>query len=93
MSYKLNLSDLDREGSVSITQQLVARVSAAIDRGQLEPGAKLPPTRELAVEAGVNHLTAAHVYRKLAELGYVAASRPGRLHAHPDPRHGRPAGR
>ena len=37
------------------------------------PGAKLPPTRELAAEAGVNHLTAARVYRKLAELGYVTA--------------------
>ena len=73
MSYKLNLSDLDRESSVSITQQLVDRVSGAIDSGQLDPGAKLPPTRELAAEAGVNHLTAARVYRKLAELGYVTA--------------------
>jgi 2-aminoadipate transaminase len=33
----------------------------------------LPPTRELAADAGVNHLTAARVYRKLAELGYVTA--------------------
>ena len=73
MSYKLDLSDLDRESRVSITQQLVDRVSAAIDGGLLEPGAKLPPTRELAAEAGVNHLTAARVYRKLAELGYVTA--------------------
>jgi 2-aminoadipate transaminase len=74
MSYKLRLSDLERQGSVSITQQLVDRFSAAIEAGELEPGAKLPPTRELAAEAGVNHLTAARVYRKLAELGYVTAS-------------------
>ena len=40
----------------------------------LEPGEKLPPTRELAAEVGVNHLTAARVYRRLAELGYVTAS-------------------
>jgi 2-aminoadipate transaminase len=73
MSYKLNLSDLDRAGGVSITQQLVDRFSAAIEAGELEPGSKLPPTRELAAEAGVNHLTAARVYRKLAELGYVTA--------------------
>ena len=73
MSYKLDLSDLDRDGDVSITQQLVDRFSAAIEAGELEPGAKLPPTRELAAEAGVNHLTAARVYRKLAELGYVTA--------------------
>lgn len=73
MSYKLNLSGLERDGDVSITQQLVDRFSAAIEAGELEPGSKLPPTRELAAEAGVNHLTAARVYRKLAELGYVTA--------------------
>jgi 2-aminoadipate transaminase len=74
MSYKLNLSGLQREGGTSITQQLVERISAAIDSGELEPGSKLPPTRELAAQAEVNHLTAARVYRKLAELGYVTAS-------------------
>jgi 2-aminoadipate transaminase len=74
MSYKLNLSDLDRAASTSITQQLVDRISSAIEAGELQPGAKLPPTRELAAEAGVNHLTAARVYRRLAELGYVTAS-------------------
>ena len=74
MSYKLDLSGLQREGGASITQQLVDRISAAIEAGELEPGSKLPPTRELAARAGVNHLTAARVYRKLAELGYVSAS-------------------
>ena len=74
MSYKLNLSGLQREGSVSITQQLVDRITAAIEAEELEPGAKQPPTRELAELAGVNHLTAARVYRKLAELGYVSAT-------------------
>src|SRR6186997_1404764 len=74
MSYKLDLSELNRASDVSITQQLVDRFSSAIEAGDLEPGSKLPPTRELAAEAGVNHLTAARVYRKLAELGYVTAS-------------------
>ncbi len=73
MSYKVDLSDLDRAGNLSVTQQLVDRFSAAIEAGDLEPDSKLPPTRELAAEAGVNHLTAARVYRKLAELGYVTA--------------------
>ena len=74
MSYKIDLSDVDREGAESITQQLVERFRAAIDEGLLEPGEKLPTTRALAAEAGVNHLTAARVYRRLAELGYVTAS-------------------
>jgi DNA-binding transcriptional MocR family regulator len=74
MSYKLNLSGLKRNGGTSITQQLVDRIATAIDSGELELGSKLPPTRELAAEAEVNHLTAARVYRKLAERGYVTAS-------------------
>jgi 2-aminoadipate transaminase len=74
MSYKIDLSALQRGGEVSLTQQLVERFAAAIDSGVLEPGEKLPPTRELAAQVGVNHLTAARVYRKLAELGYVTAS-------------------
>src|SRR5687768_18467520 len=74
MSYKIDLSDLERGGSTSLTQQVVDRFTAAIDAGELEPREKLPPTRELAELVGVNHLTAARVYRKLAELGYVTAS-------------------
>jgi DNA-binding transcriptional MocR family regulator len=74
MSYKLNLSGLQREGERSLTQQLVDRFARAIEDGELEPGEKLPPTRALAADAGINHLTAARVYRRLAELGYVTAS-------------------
>ncbi len=73
-SYKIDLSGLDRNAETSLTQQLVDLFTHAIDSGQLEPGEKLPPTRELATEVGVNHLTAARVYRRLAELGYVSAS-------------------
>ena len=74
MSHKIDLSDLERGGSSSITQQMVDRFTAAIEAGRLEPGEKLPTTRALAADAGVNHLTAARVYRRLAELGYVTAS-------------------
>src|ERR687897_1359822 len=74
MSYKIDLSELTRDGPLSLTQQVVDRFTAAIEAGELQPGEKLPPTRELAELVGVNHLTAARVYRKLAELGYVTAS-------------------
>jgi DNA-binding transcriptional MocR family regulator len=73
MSYKLELSDLERGGERSITQQLVDTISAAIEQGELEPGEKLPPTRELAELAGVNHLTAVRAYKRLRELGLVTA--------------------
>ena len=74
MSNKLDLSDLERDAAVSLTQQLVDRFVDAIETVTLEPGEKLPTTRALAAEAGVNHLTAARVYRRLAELGYVTAT-------------------
>src|SRR4051794_1948527 len=74
MSYKITLTDIDRDGPVSVTRQLADRFVAAIEAGELEPGEKLPPTRALAEEAGVNHLTAARVYRRLADEGYVTAT-------------------
>ncbi len=73
MSYKDRLSDLDRGGEHSLTQQLVDLFAAAIERGELEPGEKLPPTRELAELAGVNHLTAVRAYKRLRELGLVSS--------------------
>jgi GntR family transcriptional regulator/MocR family aminotransferase len=74
MSYKVDMTDLGREAGVSLTRQLADRFAAAIEAGELEPGEKLPPTRALAAEAGINHLTAARVYRRLAEQGYVTAA-------------------
>src|SRR4051794_29695686 len=73
MSHKVDLSDLERDAAISLTQQLVDRFVDAIETSALAPAEKLPTTRALAAEAGVNHLTAARVYRRLAELGYVTA--------------------
>jgi 2-aminoadipate transaminase len=73
MSYKDSLSDLDRDGDRSLTQQLIDLIAAAIAEGELTAGEKLPPTRELAELAGINHLTAVRAYRRLRELGLVSA--------------------
>src|SRR6266508_75844 len=73
MSYKVDLS-VSRGDKLSLTEQLVTRLAAAIDKGELAPGEKLPTTREVADAAGINHLTAARVYRRLAEQGYVTAA-------------------
>jgi DNA-binding transcriptional MocR family regulator len=70
MSYKVDLSGLG-EG---LTQELVRRFAEAIDDGRLAPGEQLPPTRELARLADVNPLTAARVYKRLRELGYLSAT-------------------
>jgi DNA-binding transcriptional MocR family regulator len=74
MSHKLKVFDLERDGEVSITQQLVTLFATLIDSGELAPGERLPATRALAADVSVNHLTAVRVYRRLAELGYVTAA-------------------
>ena len=73
MSYKQRLSDLDRDAETSLTQQIVNAFTSAIEDGELEPGDRLPPTRAVAELAGVNHLTAARSYRRLAEMGLVTS--------------------
>ena len=73
MSYQDQLSELRRDGERSLTQQLVDLITGAIESGELAADEKLPPTRELAELAGVNHLTAVRAYRRLRELGLVSA--------------------
>jgi DNA-binding transcriptional MocR family regulator len=73
MSYTFDLSDIDRDGEESITAQIAELIRAAIDAGKLAPGDKLPSTRALAEQAGINHLTAVRIYRRLGEEGYVTA--------------------
>jgi DNA-binding transcriptional MocR family regulator len=75
MSYKLDLSQIRRDADASINVQLVELMRSAIEGGDLQPGEKLPTTRGLAEEAGLNHLTVVRAYRRLAEEGYVTASR------------------
>src|SRR5215211_5212268 len=73
MSYKDALSDLERGGERQLSRQMIDLFSEAIGSGELAVGEKLPPTRELAEIAGVNHLTAVRVYRRLRELGLVTS--------------------
>ena len=73
MSYKDRLIDLDRDAEASLTEQIASVFLTAIDSGELGAGDRLPPTRELAEQAGVNHLTAVRAYRRLRELGTVSS--------------------
>lgn len=80
MSYKNQLTELRsadngeaRDNRSGVTQAIVEIFEQAITAGELGPGAKLPPTRQLAELTGVNHLTAARAYRQLAERGLVSS--------------------
>jgi DNA-binding transcriptional MocR family regulator len=73
MSYKDKLIHPDQDDDRAPGERIVGALREAIASGELAAGEKLPPTRELAELAGVNHLTAVRVYRKLRELGLVTS--------------------
>ncbi len=55
-----------------IYKQVVEQITAAIARGQLSPGDKLPAVRNLAAEIVVNPNTIARAYTILEQQGLVA---------------------
>jgi DNA-binding transcriptional regulator YhcF (GntR family) len=60
-----------RDSGVPLTTQLVWRIRALIDRGELAPGARLPSVRAAAAAAGVNVNTVRAAYAKLEAAGVV----------------------
>lgn len=68
---------LDADDPRPLYHQIAAAVRRAIVDGELAPGDRLPPGRDLAEALGVNLATVQHAYRQLAEEGLVV-SRVGR---------------
>lgn len=54
-----------------IYQQVADGIKELIARGQLKPGAPLPPVRQLAADLGVNLNTIAVAYRELQSEGLL----------------------
>lgn len=62
---------LDRHSSSPLYRQICEQVRAWIASGELAPGEKLPPSRELAEKLGINRNTVASAYDELAKVGDV----------------------
>jgi GntR family transcriptional regulator len=67
--------DVDPRSEVPIYQQLVDGVKAAVARGILHPGDKLPSVRELAGRIAINPNTIAKAYQELEREGIIETLR------------------
>jgi DNA-binding transcriptional MocR family regulator len=63
--------NLDRQDGQPIYLRLAAAIVAAIGRGELVAGEKLPSERELALRLGVSRTTVVGAYRELESRGLV----------------------
>jgi len=55
--------------------QVIDRIKKRMVMGEILPGAKLPSTRALAVEYGVNPNTAARIYKEMETMGLCYTER------------------
>lgn len=64
---------IERVSTVSIVDQIVARIGAAIRQGVLGPGVKLPSIRNLARRLGVSTHSVVEAYDRLSASGLVTS--------------------
>ena len=55
--------------------QVIHELKKRMVKGELAPGAKMPSSRDLAVEFRVNQNTAARIYREMESEGYCYTKR------------------
>ena len=68
---------VDPNGAVPVYRQIAAGIRVALSDGRLAAGDRLPPTRDLARQIGVNRNTVVSAYDLLVEEG-IAESHTGR---------------
>jgi GntR family transcriptional regulator/MocR family aminotransferase len=64
---------IDRQSPVPLYQQIEAYFRQGILSGNLEPGMRLPSTRQLAQDLGVNRITVENAYAGLDADGLIAS--------------------
>ncbi|MDX2267348.1 MAG: PLP-dependent aminotransferase family protein [Bryobacter sp.] len=68
----VQLPAIDEGSNVPIYRQLYEAMKDAIVRGELRPGDRVAPTRELAAELGLNRATVSAAYELLEADGLIA---------------------
>ena len=66
---------LDFQSAGPIYRQIRDQVVLAVAKGELAPGERLPTTRALAEDAGVNVMTVSKAYQLLKAEGYLVTDR------------------
>lgn len=64
--------------SMKLTEGVAEHIRGMIHRGELGPGDRLPPERELAEELGVARASLRAAIKSLEERGYVVVRRGSR---------------
>lgn len=65
------LISVDQTGSMPLYEQLLAQLRGAILRGEVGPGDRLPPARDLAATLGINMHTVLRAYGALRDEGLL----------------------
>ncbi|NWK78819.1 PLP-dependent aminotransferase family protein [Aquitalea sp. LB_tupeE] len=66
---------LEREGKIPLQEQLVSHFRDMITSGKMQPGTRLKPTRELALDLGISRNTVSISYEKLHAEGLLETRR------------------
>ena len=84
---------LDRDGAVPLYGQIQQHIARLIQEGALPPHTRLPATRRLANDLGVNRITVSNAYAELEAAGLVYAhtGRGTFVSATPEPQSGPPS--
>ncbi len=64
---------LEREGEEPIYRQLIRHIRMQIESGNLEAGARLPASRDLAHQLGVSRISVVNAYAELRSQGWLSA--------------------
>lgn len=66
---------IDGRGAVPVYEQIRSHIAGAIVHGDMAPGSRLPPARDLAADVGVAVNTVIRAYHELADAGLIVSRR------------------